>query len=219
MIINADSAVVPIDAHPMGVEALPRFEFWTMEVPLTKKDLQMVHSDVFNAAVKWYDLGLALGLVSDELDKIQYDDVDNCLRDMLKRWLSKCLLKPTRRALINALQERTVGEEALAEDLVKKYRGENLTQQSRSESVHGPSHHHGQLQTTAGSQNSISSAHSLESSSFKRPSTSNESPDPKRKVSLHVHDVYVWILYANVAVSHGVMHQKISAILMHSSAP
>ena len=104
---------------------------------LAKIDLQEIFSDIFNKAPKWFNLGLALGLVSDELNKIKVahrDNPDECLREMLTLWLSKRSPKPTREALICALRERTVGEDAFADELQQKYN-------SPSRSVTQLSHH------------------------------------------------------------------------------
>ena len=96
-----------------------------LEELLTKKNLQEIFSDIFDTAPKWYNLGLALGLVSDELNKIKIahrDNPDECLREMLTLWLSKRRSpKPTREALISALRERTVGEDAFADELEQNY--------------------------------------------------------------------------------------------------
>ena len=99
-----------------------------MEEHLSGRDLHSIYSDVFDTARKWYNLGLALGLLPDELDKISSahrDEPDACLREMLKLWLSKLFPRPTRKALIGALRQRTVGYQQLACDLEMNYQPVN----------------------------------------------------------------------------------------------
>ena len=43
-----------------------------MEEQLEGKHLQAIYSDFFDLAGKWYDFGLALGLLYDDLDKIRH---------------------------------------------------------------------------------------------------------------------------------------------------
>ena len=103
-----------------------------MEEQLSGKDLHAIYSDVFDAAKKWYNLGLALGLLPDELDKIRSahrDEPDVCLREMLKICLSKSTPKPTRKALICALHQRTVDYQQLAHELEMKYKNINQTRE------------------------------------------------------------------------------------------
>ena len=91
---------------------------------LSKKNLQEIFSDIFDTAPKWYNLGLALGLVSDELDKIKVlhrENPNECLREMLKVWLSRHSPRSTRKALVSALREKTVGEDAFADELEQNY--------------------------------------------------------------------------------------------------
>ena len=106
-----------------------------MEEQLSAKDLSTMYSDVFDAAMKWYNLGLALGLLSDELDKISSahcDEPDVCLREVLKLWLSKSFLHPTRKALICTLRQRAIGFQQLADELEMKYKNINEREQVRS---------------------------------------------------------------------------------------
>lgn len=75
-------------------------------------------SKLYAVRVKWYNLGLALGLHSDSLDAIkhQYSDApDDCLRETLKLWLST---NPQMGDLIKALKAPPVGYEALANELI-----------------------------------------------------------------------------------------------------
>ena len=76
-------------------------------------------NDLHGKAVKWYDIGIQLHLSTEELDAIKYDskDVNECFRNMLKKWRLKTHPPPTWRALIIALKARAVDEQVLAEEL------------------------------------------------------------------------------------------------------
>ena len=72
---------------------------------------------IFDARTKWYDIGLELKIGAASLDAIQEDNprnVQNCLRDMLKKWLRRCQPKPTWGALVEALESPLVDEGLLA---------------------------------------------------------------------------------------------------------
>ena len=87
-------------------------------IKLSKDDLAELLSQLYHVCVKWYNLGLALGLHSDRLDaiKLQYSDrPDDCLREMLKLWLSST---PQKEDLVEALKVPPVGYESLADELV-----------------------------------------------------------------------------------------------------
>ncbi len=61
----------------------------------------------------------------DELDTIRDEHpgaFDQCLGKMLVLWLRRSWPRPTWEALILALNEPTVGEEALSADIAGKYR-------------------------------------------------------------------------------------------------
>ena len=86
-------------------------------MPLTKKDLVKVRGLLYDVRRKWYDIGLELGIPATELDniKIQYhNDLDDCLREVVRMWLKSCDIPPTWQALANALQAKAVNEKALA---------------------------------------------------------------------------------------------------------
>ena len=73
--------------------------------------------------VKWYDCGLALGVLPHTLDAIkvnQRDDCDDCYRETLKEWLKGANPLPTWSALCKALKSPAVRYEALAEKLSKQ---------------------------------------------------------------------------------------------------
>ena len=86
-------------------------------------------NDLHGKAVKWYDIGIQLHLSTEELDAIKYDsnDVNECFRNMLKKWRSKTHPPPTWRALIASLKARAVDEQVLAEELETKF---SVSQQS-----------------------------------------------------------------------------------------
>ena len=83
--------------------------------------------DLLNAinckATKWYVIGLNLDLTPDELDII--DDDGSCVEERLRKMLKKCLSKKnpplTWTALIQALRQPAVNEELLASLLEKRY--------------------------------------------------------------------------------------------------
>ena len=86
-------------------------------------DLQNVREQLVDVS-KWEDLGLALGLKYPTLEKIRHNgsgNVDTCKREMLVAWLKKtdgCL--PTWKALVDALRNRTVGHDDIANCIAKK---------------------------------------------------------------------------------------------------
>jgi DNA-binding beta-propeller fold protein YncE len=97
------------------------FSFNSSE-PLDTRDLHVICCDVWEARNKWYNIGLGLNLEVSDLEVIRNtnrDDVDDCFRDMLMKWL-RTSLRPTRSNLITALRERTVGFNQLAEELKSK---------------------------------------------------------------------------------------------------
>ena len=91
---------------------------------LTKKDLKTVRSEVYSVAVKWYDLGLELGISPDDLDVIkvaQKNMPTNCLLEVLKQWLSGVDPFPTWKALVTALCSPAIGEQQIAQALDSHY--------------------------------------------------------------------------------------------------
>lgn len=57
---------------------------------LTTNNLRVVRNAVYDVAAKWYDLGLELGIAPGDLDAIRsaHSDPQECLREMLRKWLS-----------------------------------------------------------------------------------------------------------------------------------
>ena len=74
-------------------------------------------------AAKWFIIGLHLRLSTDELDIIEADSngVEECLTNVLRKWLSKSHPPCSWRALIAALREAAVGEEVLAGQLEARF--------------------------------------------------------------------------------------------------
>ena len=91
---------------------------------LSTSDLSKVRNEILSAAAKWYDIGLELGMTADYLDTIRKtnDDPQDCLRKLLRRWLSCVDPQPSWKALINALSSPAVNYQALASKIEEKYR-------------------------------------------------------------------------------------------------
>ena len=71
---------------------------------------------LWNARSKWYNIGLGLGVSAGELDSIdQKREPGDCLREVLIKWLKK--RTPRKSQLIEALRQRSVGYEQLADNL------------------------------------------------------------------------------------------------------
>ena len=90
---------------------------------LTARDLRKVRNEVFSAAARWYDIGLELGVTADDLDTIKKanDDPKECLREMLRQWLSNVKPVPSWKALIAALRVPAVNCSALANEIELRY--------------------------------------------------------------------------------------------------
>ena len=89
---------------------------------LTIKDLGLVRMDTFEARLKWYDVGLDLGIPVHELDLIQLEHrgkTMDCHRAMLKCWLNAGE-NTTWAALIEVLRNNVVRENSLAQMLEEK---------------------------------------------------------------------------------------------------
>ena len=95
---------------------------------LTTIDLGKVRNEVFSAAAKWYDIGLELGVTADYLDTIKKanDDPLDCLRELLRRWLSNVDPQPSREALVAALRIPAVNYPALASEIELKFCGASI---------------------------------------------------------------------------------------------
>ena len=89
---------------------------------LSVNDLGVVLEALNKACVKWYNIGMQLGVEIDRLDVIkeQYDNPSDCLRETLKTWL-KTYSSPTWSNIVDSLRSSVVGEVRLADDLKHKY--------------------------------------------------------------------------------------------------
>lgn len=79
---------------------------------------------IFSANLKWYNLGLRLGLPVSKLDAINtqcHQDPEVCLREMLKEWLKKDSPESPWEELTAALASTAVGEQGLAGRLRTRY--------------------------------------------------------------------------------------------------
>ena len=93
---------------------------------MTIADLKDVKNDLWDARAKWKDIGTCIGVDEGTLDTFKGKD-DDCFGEMLKHWL-RGVYKPgeknskprTWRTLIEALQNKIVSAEALAEKLKKE---------------------------------------------------------------------------------------------------
>lgn len=86
---------------------------------LTIKNLRQVRDFLFQVRLKWYNIGLELGIDVTDLDEIKYTNNDiprKCLLEMLKVWLNLVENSPTWKALSKALRTEPIDELALAED-------------------------------------------------------------------------------------------------------
>ena len=94
---------------------------------LSTSDLSKVRNEILSAAAKWYDIGLELGLTADYLDTVRKtnDDPQDCLRELLRRWLSGVDPLPSWKALITALSSPAVKYGALASEIEERYSSGN----------------------------------------------------------------------------------------------
>ncbi len=74
----------------------------------------------FEAREKWRQLGDRL-LSHDQVENIKGDNNNECLRTVLSLWLKKRDGSQTWAKLLAALRHKTVGEEGVADDIVKEY--------------------------------------------------------------------------------------------------
>jgi myosin heavy subunit len=91
---------------------------------LSVKDLMLVRKELYEAAPKWYDLGLVLGLDNTTLKKIRKDenDTNDCFRETIAAWLESSSEAPkTWSTLADALKAKTVGLGHLATEIEKDH--------------------------------------------------------------------------------------------------
>ena len=87
---------------------------------LTIDNLGDVLEAVWEARVKWFNIGLKLGISPGTLNTIKKNnnqDPDDCLTAMLEYWLNNGNPKPSWAAVAKALKSPTVGYAQLAEEL------------------------------------------------------------------------------------------------------
>ncbi len=105
---------------------------------LTPDNLHKLLVDLRPAMIKWYYLGLALGLRHHDLDAIEIkrrgDSLD-CLREMLITRLERKLSKEE---LIQSLQEETVGFSELAQTLKTQNSGDPKLTVKFDTELYGP---------------------------------------------------------------------------------
>ena len=77
----------------------------------------MMWNLLYEVRVKWYALGIQLGITPGTLDayRAQNSDYGDCLREMLRYWLSSKSHTATLETLLEALSSEPVGETVLAE--------------------------------------------------------------------------------------------------------
>jgi hypothetical protein len=102
------------EIKPKGVTLMPNTRG---DHYLTSNDIREVQKQVWEARVKWYNIGIELGIDVNDLKVIKHGanhhDIDNCFTDMLVIWLRQ--RRPTWEALANALRSEPVGYPQLAE--------------------------------------------------------------------------------------------------------
>lgn len=96
----------------------------TVSFPLTElvvTDLATIQKSVWEARLKWFHIGLELGVACSTLKVIESNyplNTDRKFTDMLEEWLKNS--KPTYGRLINALKASTVGFEEMSQHLMSK---------------------------------------------------------------------------------------------------
>ena len=89
---------------------------------LSTEDLHAVHTAVFEARTKWYNIGLGLKVALDTLDSTdaQFHNLGDKLRETLKIWL-KTATEHSWQDIVGVLKGRVVDEPSLASDIEDKY--------------------------------------------------------------------------------------------------
>ena len=87
---------------------------------LTIDNIGDILEEVWEARVKWYNIGLKLGIsvgTLDSIGKANNQNPDDCLTAMIKDWLKNGKPKPSWAELAKALKSRMVGYAQLAEQI------------------------------------------------------------------------------------------------------
>ena len=110
-----------------------------LEDQLTIEDLRIVQLAILRAARKWYDIGLELRIYPDKLDGIRetyQNNPDDCLRELLKTWLSGDDPNTNWKSIVAALRSPAVGHQYLANKIRVEYSNCNVA----AAAVHNSSH-------------------------------------------------------------------------------
>lgn len=90
---------------------------------LTEDDYKDVLEAVYPARGRWWFIGVVLELDTEELDCIKTkcaNKIDECLAEMIRKWLKTRSLGPNWLTLVDALEDQLVGEEGVAADIKEK---------------------------------------------------------------------------------------------------
>ncbi len=92
---------------------------YTADGLLRVADFQVVYEHLYPVRLHWRPIGDRLGLNPSDLENYEdeYRKNDQRLRKVILEWLRQRNLRPTWKALIEALSHQTVGEEGAAHDL------------------------------------------------------------------------------------------------------
>ena len=90
---------------------------------LTNEDLVTILTELFEAKIKWFDVGLQLKLDVSILEGIKANsDPNDCFHEMFIAWLkSSSKVEKTWKTLVMVLKSKTVGYESLAERIDEKF--------------------------------------------------------------------------------------------------
>lgn len=100
----------------------PNLYFTVSTDYLDLHSLAEIFGKIYEVRTKWNNFGLALGMDYNDLAAVKIecrDILDECLKELLARWLKKSRPRPTWKALIEALKSKTVGFEELAEKMTR----------------------------------------------------------------------------------------------------
>ena len=98
-------------------------DFFSFADNLGPDDLCNVMEAIYSVHPKWYNIGLKLHISFPTLDgiKANFKMTDECLREMLKQWLTQISPPPCWSGLVEALSSVLVGEKRLAEQIHTQY--------------------------------------------------------------------------------------------------
>ncbi len=94
-------------------------------VDLVSANLSKVLDLLISASIKWFVLGLQLGVSESHLKVIEQDHridgIEVCLRKMISLWLSMINPRPSWEGLVAALEKPSVGMFVLAKGIREEY--------------------------------------------------------------------------------------------------